>query len=91
MAKAKQETIDPVNEKLVNKIKEEGISLTSVIFHDTVTSRTSDHLPEFAMYADHPKKSRKAKLWYHPIGLLIHQDEGYKIVPLANVKDTNLA
>jgi hypothetical protein len=85
MAKAKLDTTD------YEELKKIGIPVTRVVFHDTVTSRTPGHAPETALYLEHPKKSRVAKMWYTPHGLLTEQAEGYKMIPLANVKDTDLA
>lgn len=78
------------NEFTLEALKKMGLPLSRVVFHDTITSKDKDNLPEFAMYASHPKKNREAKIWYTPHGVLLQQRGGHKIIPLANVKDTDL-
>lgn len=75
----------------VDVLKENGIPVKKATFHKTISSLV-DGTPEYQYY--HPdgthKKSRKAFMWYTPSGLLIEQNNKYKMVPLANVSDTEL-
>lgn len=70
----------------------EGLPVSRVVFHDTVLSYgdQASGIPEFAFYATSAKPSRTAIMWYHSLGLLLEQKGRYKLVPLANVKESDL-
>lgn len=78
-------------------LKENGIPIKCATFHKTINSIV-DGTPEYQYY--HPggtnKKSRTARMWYTPTGLLIEQSGSldqtlrHKLIPLANVSDTEL-
>lgn len=69
-----------------------GIPIKAAIFHDTIRFGVQG-VPEFALYdpSEGSKASRTAKMWYTPAGLLCQQGKNQKLIPLANVKDTDLA
>lgn len=60
------------------------------VFHRAVRSHMGE--PETAFYNPEPnmKPSRVANMWYTPHGLVCEQKGKYKIIPLANVSDTNI-
>lgn len=76
----------------IDSMKSTGIPLKAAIFHDTVRFGVKG-TPEFAFYApsEKSKPSRTAEMWYTPHGLLATQNGLTKLIPLANVKDTDVA
>lgn len=92
MAELKKESAN-LNDQIVKELKASGLKLSKAIFHNTVESHPlnkNDYSPEYALYAVTTKKERKADMWYTPTGLLIEQPGGRKLIPLAQVKDTDL-
>lgn len=75
----------------IEMLKVTGIPIKKASFHKTIASLV-DGTPEYQYY--HPdgtqKKTRKALMWYTPAGLLIEQLGRHKMIPLANVSDTEL-
>jgi hypothetical protein len=74
-----------------------GIPLHSAVFHRSILSHGGSQggEPETGLYSPKnkgaaPKPSRTANLWYTPHGVVIEQKGRYKIIPLANVSDTNV-
>lgn len=88
--KSEEEVQDSPQQDNIEHLKRIGLPIKRAVFHDTVQSRTKDNMPNFAYYNEHQKKDRKAKMWYTHIGLLMEQEDGHKIIPLANVKETDL-
>lgn len=87
------EPIEPTEgHGFIESLKMTGIPVKAAFFHRTVLSMSvAGGTPEHALYdGGTDKKSRLAKMWYTPSGLLIEQKGLYKMVPLANVSDTNL-
>lgn len=74
----------------IHELIQSGIPLHMAVFSKTVRSRMSAELPEFAFYDQGGKHSRTAKMWYTPHGVVTEQNGKYKIIPLANVTDTNV-
>lgn len=76
----------------VQTLMDMGIPVKAAVFHDTIRFGIQG-VPEFALYdpSEKSKSSRTAKMWYTPAGLLCQQGKYTKLVPLANVKDTDLA
>lgn len=93
-------TTKTTNQTTIESLIADGIPLQKVILHRTVTSNSSFKPgvpipgnagePEQAFYAINPTKTRTANLWYTPHGVVIEQKGRYKIIPLANVSDTNV-
>lgn len=80
---------------------ESGIPLQMAVFHRTVLSHGDKQggtgIPETGLFAPSPKgspqaakPSRTANMWYTPHGVVVEQRGRYKIIPLANVTDTNV-
>lgn len=106
MSKAKQVKEQPTSIELDPEIFNSqmemlisiGIPLQMVVFHKAVLSYGDgavNGVPEYALYAEHPKRSRRAKLWFTPSCVIIEQEtkdaKTYrKLIPLAQVAD-NLA
>lgn len=75
-------------------LKSMGIPLRKAVFHRTVVSLIGGS-PENAFYDDRnqvkkAQKSRQALMWYTPNGLLVEQVGKHKLIPLANVSDTDV-
>ena len=72
-------------------LKELGIPVKAAIFERTVRFGMQG-TPEQALYdpSQKSKKSRTAEMWYTPAGLLCVQGDYKKLIPLGNVKDTDL-
>lgn len=81
--------VEPLNSK-IQGLLDIGIPLKVAIFHDTVRSFEGNGTPEFAYYDPSEKcqASRKANLWYTPHGVVMEKNGKYKLIPLANCKDT---
>lgn len=84
-------TADEIPANSVNALILSGIPLAKAVFHRTVTSRAHGEMPETAFFASGTNnKSRLAKIWYTPHGVVVEQNGKHKIIPLANVSDTNV-
>lgn len=90
-----EEKKKPRLNKQIMALIETSIPIRRAVFHDTVTSSTGE--PEFAFYDQEKidgkpaaKPSRLAKLYYTPIGLIVDQKGKIKLIPLANVKDSDV-
>jgi hypothetical protein len=76
----------------IEYLKNTGIPISLCVFHRTILSALNE--PETALYSHGTsKKSRLAKMWYTPNGLLVEQKDKldniiHKLIPLANVSDT---
>lgn len=89
-----EEKTEPVGMPIATALeilKESGLQLKSATFHKTIRS-LFDGSPEYTFYSPEgtQKRQRKANMWYTPAGLLIEQAGKYKMIPLANVADTEL-
>lgn len=85
MAKTKE------TNSIIEQLKKDGIGLKTVFFNKTVTSSSGE--PEFRFFSEgmgQSRPSRVAKLWYTPSGILIEQKDKHKLVPLANVLESEL-
>lgn len=85
----KIKAIHPVLQTLIDN----GIPLRRAIFHDNILfTHCKECSPETSLFspewAKNVKRFRKANMWFTPHGLVCEQEGEYKIVPLANVKDT---
>lgn len=78
-----------------------GIPLQMAVFHRTILSHGDKQggtgIPETGLFSPAPKgspmaakPSRTANMWFTPHGIVIEQRGRYKIIPLANVSDTNV-
>lgn len=76
----------------VQALIDSGIPIRFAIFHRAIRSHMGE--PETGMWdpsCDKATKiSRVGKMWYTPHGLVIDQGGKFKIIPLANVSDTDV-
>lgn len=77
----------------VQELIDIGIPLKNVIFLEPVLSYKRE--PENAFYSPlsegrQAKPSRTGSIWYTPHGVVVEQHGMYKIIPLSNVKDTDV-
>ena len=79
------------NESKIKDLIQNALKLKMVIFHHTV--KAFDGTPEYALYETAPntKSTRLAEIWYTPFGVVTKQHNIFKIIPLAQVKDTIVA
>lgn len=80
----------PTPEITLGSIKELGIPLLSCTFHKAVQSLI-DGTPEYKYY-DHGsmKVNRNAKLWYYRDGVLMSAGQKHKLIPLAQVAESEV-
>lgn len=81
---------DPVSLSLLEKWIGESLPCSRVRFQSDVTSVTGE--PEFTYYeaASTHRKSRIAKIYYGPHGVILLQEKKYEIIPLANVRQATI-
>lgn len=79
------------NQDKLEELIQNALKLKMVIFHHTV--KAFDGTPEYALYETAPntKSTRLAEIWYTPFGVVTKQHNIFKIIPLAQVKDTIVA
>ncbi len=78
------------NKKLLESLTENAIELRRCVFFRTISSRGGEGFTESALHNVDTKPSRVGRMWYTPHGVVIEQTRGFKIIPLANVTDTDI-
>lgn len=80
----------PTPEITIGSIKEFGIKLKSCTFHKAIKSLV-DGTPEYTYYdSSNPKANRIAKMWYYRDGVLMAVGDRHKILPLAQIAETEV-
>lgn len=75
--------------KAIESLIEIGIPLQMVVFKSKTVRSFVDGAPQWAFYVkeDGLHRSKVAKMWFTPHGIIISQMDNWKIAPLSNVAE----